>query len=723
MNPRNRLAVVLSISLLCPLPSLCQSPQSQQPTKPSSEPVPVDDQDIIKINTNLVQLDAVVTRNGKQVKDLRAEDFEVFQDGKPQAITNFSYISNVPPSATDAPPPNQKNAKTRIPPVPVAVHPHDVRRTVAIVVDDLAVAWDTMYRIKKQLRKFVTEDLSPNDLVAIIRTGGEVGALQQFTTDRRVLLRAVEQLKWNPCSRVGMSFFEPDTRRICSAENYGNTVRALQYILGGMARLPGRKSMVILSDSMPLDTREPGPTPASARLAPGGAAAIPISNVADDANNTVSTSYQSALHRLAEIAIRSSVVVYAVATVGLIDTFPSAAIHFSGPARGPGSIHGQVADMLSGYHERLFSERQGAGMIAKETGGLLIDDSNDFGFKKIFEDQQGYYLIGFRPAGDTFNRNFHHLTIKVKPKGLAVRTRTGFFGVTDEEATKSRQASLSNVNAILASPFGANDITVRLNTLFADLSKTGSVLRSFIYVNARDLSFSDGPNGSHVAAFDVDSIMFGDNGRLVYQRSQTASLQLNEQQYQRTLREGVIYDFDVPVKRPGAFQFRVAVRDHSSAHIGTAAQFVEVPDLSKSLLTVSSIVVTPDADSTKTSATPVGPEPDRFAVPGARRFQQGTGMIYGYAVYNAKLDESTHHPQLTKQTRLFRDGKLIYTGEIVPLSVSDQPDLKRITAGGRLLLGSDFPAGEYVLQIVITDNLAKEKQSISAQWIDFEVVK
>jgi hypothetical protein len=281
----------------------------------------------------------------------------------------------------------------------------------------------------------------------------------------------------------------------------------------------------------------------------------------------------------------------------------------------------------------------------------------------------------------------------------------------------------------LSSPFGVNDITVRLNPVFANVSNKGSVLRSFIYVDARDLSFTDGPGGSHTAAFDVDSILFGDNGRPVYQRSQTASLQLNEQQYQRTLRDGVAYDFDLPVMRPGAFQFRVAVRDHESAKVGTAAQVVEVPDLTTKVLTLSGIVLTPDTGSSQTESTSLSEGPN--VLPGSRTFRRGSSLMFGYAIYNAlgqaiynaQRDKSPRWPELTAQTRIFRDGKLVYTGEPGPLSVSDQPDLQRITAGGRLQLGADFPVGEYVLQIVITDISTKDKPRIATQWIDFEVVK
>ena len=458
---------------------------------------------------------------------------------------------------------------------------------------------------------------------------------------------------------------------------------------------------------------------------------MPIATAVKGPTDDVSFNYDLALHRIAEYAIRSSVVVYSVDTRGLVPTFPDASVHFGGPASGPGSIGRQVGAYISEGSDRLFRDRQGSGMIAKETGGLLSYNSNDFGIKEIVEDQAGYYLIGFRPAEETFNRSFHRIKIELKPKGFTVRTRTGFFGVTDEEARKQQQAELSNVNAILTSPFGINDITVRLNTLFANVGNKGSVLRSFIYVDARDLSFTDGPGGSHTAAFDVDSILFGDNGRPVYQRSQTATLQMNEQQYQRTLSDGVVYDFDLPVTKPGAFQFRVAVRDHDSAKIGTAAQVVEVPDLTTKVLTLSGIVLTPDAGSRQTNSSSAGAEQPLSVLPGSRTFRRGSNLMFGYAIYNAlgqaiynaQRDKSIRWPELTAQTRIFRDGKLVYTGEPGALSLTDQPDLQRITAGGRLQLGPDFPIGEYVLQIVIADNSTKDKPRIATQWIDFEVVE
>ena len=164
-------------------------------TVPAQEP-----QDVVRISTNLVQIDVVVTKDGKQVKDLKAEDFEIREDGRLQPITNFAFISVNSSSTKPAPGTPSNPTITTTPP-----QPHDVKRTLAIVVDDLVMSFESMANLRQYLRKFVSESLHAQDLVAIVRTGGEVGALQQFTADPRVLTSAIADLKWNPCSRVGAS--------------------------------------------------------------------------------------------------------------------------------------------------------------------------------------------------------------------------------------------------------------------------------------------------------------------------------------------------------------------------------------------------------------------------------------------------------------------------------------------------------------------------------------
>jgi VWFA-related protein len=741
------LALVMSASAQQPPPSTSIPPQSK-PAATQQKADTDESQDVVRINTNLVQVDAVVLRDGKQVTDLKAEDFELFEDGRPQPITSFSYISNVPIAPANAPAsrPGDKNGVPVVPPVvPATVRPHDVRRTLALVVDDLGMSFESMAHARKQLRKFIDEQLQPNDLVAIIRTGGEVGSLQQFTTDRRLLTSALDHLKWNPCSRAGISIFPPVGSPVfasgvdsdsgpCGVQRTNSTLRILQFVLKGMHDLPGRKSMVVFSESLPIQQQEPGPLNFGTDR----------DDVGDDDSGFGNTySNAAALQKVAELAIRGSVVIYAVDTRGLQYTGPTAADDFSSAAT-PGAAARQMQTIMRTRSAMLLRGREGADLISRQTGGFLVRNSNDFELKRVMDDQRGYYLLGYRPGDETFNRRFHHLKVRVKRRGLTVRTREGFYGVSEDEARPPELTARDQVNNALISPFGANEIPVRLSTFFANDAAKGSLLRTFIYLDAHDLNFTDQPDGTHNAAFDLDTILFGDNGSVVNREDKTVTLRLAKLTYDRVQRDGLVYGFDMPVKQTGTFQFRVAVRDTVSSHIGAAGQFVEVPKVGSDRLALSGIFVrgalkTLNRPLTEPATEGTSPSGSRSPAtdstgqtkaveemtsgPGLRQFRQGTKLVFVYAIYNAMLDTTTHLPKLTTQTTVFREGKPIFTGNTEPLGITGQRDLLRLTNGAELLLGPELTPGEYVLQIIVEDQLAKEKRRSATQWIDFEVVK
>ena len=98
-------------------------------------------------------------------------------------------------------------------------------------------------------------------------------------------------------------------------------------------------------------------------------------------------------------------------------------------------------------------------------------------------------------------------------------------------------------------------------------------------------------------------------------------------------------------------------------------------------------------------------------------------MQIGYVVYNAQLDKATARPQVQTQIRLFRDGQQLYAGQPAPLPLEGQTDMRRLGGGTSLQLGTELTPGEYTLQVVATDPLAKEKYRNATQWIDFEIVK
>src|SRR5258708_11478989 len=140
---------------------------------------------------------------------MKPKEMKILEDGREQKITNFAYYATktVPESARQQKPAAvDKNAPMA---PPTRLRPEDVRRTIAIVVDDLGLSFESTHFVQRALKKFVDEQMQPGDLVAIIRTGGGMGALQQFTTDKRQLYAAIERVKWNALGRGGVSAFAP----------------------------------------------------------------------------------------------------------------------------------------------------------------------------------------------------------------------------------------------------------------------------------------------------------------------------------------------------------------------------------------------------------------------------------------------------------------------------------------------------------------------------------
>jgi VWFA-related protein len=745
MMKRGLLALCLITQMICwgvaqqtspvgPPPAPTQRTTQQRPQRPDAE-------DVVKITTNLVQVDAVVTdKDGKAVTDLKPEEVQILEDGKPQKITHFAYnvtgIERASP-AEKSPAPS-KSIGVSPPAAPKRLTRENVHRTIAIVVDDLGLSFDSIRLVRRALKKFVDEQMQPGDLVAIIRTAGGAGALQQFTSDKRQLYAAIERVKYNLMGRADTSAFSairpPDLKipdeqesRNQTPENFREevfsvgTLGTLRYVVSGLGEMPGRKSVLLLSDGLKI-------------FNPG------------DPNGT--NRVQAALESLSEFANRASVVIYTMDARGL-PTFGLQAqdnVQLAAPVGRPGiggplgatrSIR-EVNQMMSIRRSSFYESQNGLNYLAQQTGGLAIRNRNDLsgGVQRVLEDQRGYYLIGYRPEESTFDeksgrRKFHRLSLRVtRPGKFNVRMRNGFFGVSDEEIKPAEKTAAQLLLKAITSPFASSGVHLQLTSLFANDAANGSFMRSFMHIDVRDLTFKQGPNGTHECVFDVLAMTFGDNGVPVDYTAQTYMLQLPEAEYQRAMQQGLVYSVTVPMKKPGVYQFRMALRDTDTNRIGSVNQLIEVPDLAKNRLALSGVVLNgkaitggggpPNAvavDGNRPSAN------DPEASPAVRRFKQMMRLEYGLLVYNAALDKASGKPQLTTQIRLFREGKQIFSGDALPFNSTGQTDMGRLVVSGALDLGTDLTPGEYIFQIIVTDGIADKKYRVVSQWMDFEIVK
>ena len=324
---------------------------------------------------------------------------------------------------------------------------------------------------------------------------------------------------------------------------------------------------------------------------------------------------------------------------------------------------------------------------------------------------------------------------------MTVRTRAGFYGFTEEEAARPVYRNASDqLYAALASPFASGDIRVRMSSVFGYDPERSSFTESILHIDSRDLTFTKEPDGTYKSSFQIVTATFGDNGGLVDQAERGYSIVVQEANLERIYNTGLIYVVTLPIKKPGAYQLRMAVRDSTNAHVGSANQFIEIPNVKKKLLTLSGIILSasvpppvtgvPNPASAGTGNAPAASAGNATAAPGnhpladqaVRRFRLRQRLSFGYYIYNAKLD-SSRRPHLETQVRLFRDGKLVYTGQARPFDAAGQTDMRQIVAGGEILLGTDLPLGEYVLQVIVVDKLAGSDHSLTTQWMDFDLVE
>ena len=199
-----------------------------------------------------------------------------------------------------------------------------MQRTLAIVVDDLSLSFESVFYTRRALRTFVERELLPTDLVALVRTGQSMGSLQSFTTDRRVLQAAIDSLQWNLFSRSGVESFDPVEPRLSSNRTTlspndfevvtqlrrsmaaSGTLGALILALRGTRDLPGRKAIILVTEGFQLFVKEPG-----------------------SATKQLDSRLRNVVDRVIDQATRAGVVIYALDARGLLAAGIQAADNFT----------------------------------------------------------------------------------------------------------------------------------------------------------------------------------------------------------------------------------------------------------------------------------------------------------------------------------------------------------------------------------------------------------
>ncbi len=691
------------------------------PAPPQTSPAA--DNHVIRIDVDLVQVDAVVRdRHGRQVTDLGPSDFKVFEDRKPRKITAANYIrldSGTPPVA----PPKQKRVQQDpIPPsIAAPLRRQDVRRTVVLLIDDLDMSFQSVAAVRQTLDEFIETHLRPGDLVAIQRTSAGAGSLEQFTNDKRQLLAEAGGIRWIP-SQIqwtyqslplagsgappvsmypsqgappsgggvagAMPALQRDKAELDNMFTVG-TLGTLRYTIQGLRDLPGRKAVVLFSDGLSFD-------------------------VDDDQSAEI----REAMRALADLANRSSVVLYTADTLGLPTMEPDAA--GLSPDWRPIDGRPLTAVGQSGY----FASQAGLSYLASQTGGEFIHDTNDLndGLGRVMDDLSGYYLIAFEPEASDFKTksmkdDFHRIRIAVDRPGAHVRSRSGFLGIADAQFTPdpTDNAPGQRLLAAIQSPFFSNALPVRLSSYF-QYEKGTAFVRNFLHVDAHAIHFTSAPGGLHDASLHVALFAFGTGGTIFERFARPYFIHLTAAQFPRALAMGAVFMFDMPVSKSGGYQMRAAVLDDSTGTLGSASQFLTIPDFKRGFALSSVVIGDPDSDRLSGAVAAA-------ASPVLRIFPAGGVIEYACDLLHPSANPQTHLTDVRTRMELYRDGKQIFASPLATLQVNPSATGGVLSVGGKMQLGADLAPGNYILQVVAADLLAKKKQlrEAVAQWTDFEV--
>jgi hypothetical protein len=369
-------------------------------------------------------------------------------------------------------------------------------------------------------------------------------------------------------------------------------------------------------------------------------------------------------------------------------------------------------------------------MLASETGGLFFSGSNDIAglMARASEDMSAYYLIGYRPETGTFDdslksQKYHRIQVKALRSGVKVRHRQGFLGTPDQDSAGVNKTKEQAILEALASPFLSGDIPLALTCWFDRGTAQPGVVHSMIHIDSEAISFAPDADGHERAEFDIVTSTFGDAGKLSEITQRSIRIRVKKADLEPVRKQGLLYSVAHPVTKSGAFLFRAVVRDSGSGKLGSANQYIEVPDVGSGRLALSGILLASSAYTQSGEAAADDAQKQDYSLghPAVRRFAQGQRINYGYRIINPAAHRETGQCELETVLSIYRGDQQVFAAPPRPLSAPGQ-GRRWLSIAGALQLTSIFTPGEYTLQVAVRDRLAKDGKNVVTQYMDFQVL-
>lgn len=742
---RQRLAAALFAALCLHVPARAQdasrpqpSPSPQQQPAAQTPPSAREDEEVVRISTELMQTDVMVfDKAGKFVEGLGPEQFELKVDGKPQQIAFFERI-RAGTVNEDAQIAAARGGGGAGGPTPGgAAVPLDRGRTVLFFVDDLHLSAGSTMHIRKTLLRFIDEEIGQNDEAAVASASGQVGFLQQLTDNKAVLRAAAERINTRPhvvrdgqnpvmteMHAVSIERGEPfvldyfvdqmlrenPLMRRDTAESMvqnrarllvqqsraisRNTLATLASVVRGYGPLPGRKILFFISDGF----------------------------IVDDGDSML----RDQIRLIADAAARAGVVIYSLDAMGLRTGMADAS------EQGSFDPAGRLARADSG---EISSMQAPLFQLASETGGRALVNTNALGrvVSGALKETAVYYLLAWRPEtpGGGSAPKYRRIEVSVRQRPeLRVMVRRGFYsgappaepapraekksdkktpdkaagGVVERKVSPGERALLDALRAPL--PRAALPTTLAVGYLQGE--KTGSVVTVSVELDRDGLTFEQGE--SRRAEFDVIGAVIDDRGKNVAQFGQKLSVTPDPAVPESE--QHVIYSFSLALQ-PGLYQVRAATRDGRSGRTGSAMQWVEVPEMRKQFTMSSLFLGERTAGQPRAAAKPED-IPRSVLLSVDRRFARDSHIRFLTYVYNAAAGAASQ-PDVALQVQIFRDDQPVFTAPLVKLKSNEAATLSALPYMAELSLGG-FQPGSYVIQITAIDRAAKTSAARRARF-------
>ena len=670
------------------------------------------------LRVEVVRIEVMVTeRRGRAKAGLKQEDFAVFEDGKPQEIVQFQAFAR-PQRSTPAEP--------AAPPVAAEddAEAEDLlpARYVVLVIDDVHMELANLVRVQKALNRFIEEDLGPEDQVALVTTSGARALSQEFTADRAVLRQTLSRVR--PQERrsgwSGVPYMSEYQAELIEAGDGLALDAAVQEIMtagtfqdaNSAEALARQKARVILAEALynsrlTLETLE-----SLARGLAGLSGRKALFLVSDGFLTGLSARTGSGfdLRRIADASTRAGVAIYSLDTRGLIAS-PPAATASSLTRTQPATI--ALIDAMQRRSE--YATRDAMNALAADTGGFMVENSNNLrdGLAQMLKDSETYYVLAYEPSNTKRDGAFRKIEVRLPGvRDVKLRTRSGYLAPDERHASlaaasaadvaarraEQRQAEMRTALYSLA-PLRA--IPVQLSADFVSVQSGVSQVVVSGHIDATTLPFMR-QHQRYQATIETVAVVSDESGAVVATlETERTAMDLTRADYEQVLKQGLPYQKAATLE-PGRYQVRLAAREDSTGLLGSAWQWVEVPDLAPGRLTLSSLFLLEESQATAATADPPAAL-DLRSAQALRRFHRGDSLYAQVYAYNPKRDASGA-VNLVSQAEILRGGVTLGTAAPEPIEPGVAPGAP-LPHTTRIRLRR-FGPGDYELRLTVTDRNA-----------------